>query len=101
MNPSLGAGRNVSSFQISSDSSRVVYEADQDTAGVIELYSVAIGGGSVVKLNTPLVANRNVSSFQVNPSNKQVIYISDQDTDEVFELYMTLSYIYYLPLILK
>ena len=35
LNTPLGTGRNVSSFQISSDSSRVVYAADQDTAGVI------------------------------------------------------------------
>ena len=38
-------------FRISPDSSRMVYVADQDTNRVNELYSVALGGGTVTKLN--------------------------------------------------
>ena len=35
-------------FQISPDSTRVVFRADKDTDGVLELYSVAIGGGGAM-----------------------------------------------------
>ena len=41
-------------FNVTSDSTHVVYVADQDVDGVRELYSVPIGGGSPIKLNGPL-----------------------------------------------
>jgi len=44
-------GSRVLTSAISPDGSRVVYEADQDTKNVIELYSVPIGGGPATKLN--------------------------------------------------
>jgi hypothetical protein len=88
LNTDLVAGRNVGSFQLSPDSSRAVYMADQDTGGVYELYSVPIGGGSVAtKLNTPLAAGRNVDSFQISPDSGRVVYEADQQTANVLELY--------------
>ena len=77
----------VDDFKISSDSSRVVYRADQDTNGVDELYSVPIGGGTPVKLNDLLVADGDVHSFRISPDSSRVVYLADQDTDEVDELY--------------
>ena len=50
LNPLLPFGRNVDWFQISPDSSRVLYIADQDTAGVLELY-----GTSNYLLHLPLI----------------------------------------------
>jgi hypothetical protein len=56
LNDSLVPGGNVGGFQISSDSARVVYVADQDTNDVLELYSVPLGSSSApVKLNGALV----------------------------------------------
>ncbi len=52
LNGSMVSGGNVSgSFRSSPDNSRVAYKADQDTDGVLELYSVPIGGGTPTKLN--------------------------------------------------
>ena len=56
LNTALPFGGDVDSygFQFSPDGSRVLYRADQETDNVLELYSVAAGGGTPVKLNTPL-----------------------------------------------
>jgi hypothetical protein len=41
--PALGS---VSNFRISPDGRYAVYQADQNTDGIIELYSVILGGGA-------------------------------------------------------
>jgi hypothetical protein len=66
-----------------SGSGVVVYQADQDTIGVFELYLATSG----TKLNPPLPAGRTVTSFALTPDATAVIYIADQDFDDVFELY--------------
>jgi Tol biopolymer transport system component len=93
--PSCGS---VSDFQITPDGSRVVYRADQDVDNVFELYSVPVQGGTVTKLNPPLVTNGDVLADttsttllvegpQVTPSGSRVVYRADQTTDEVRELF--------------
>ena len=74
-------------FQISPDGRYAVYLADQDTDGVLELYSVLLGGGSPVRLNPPLPFGRNVTSFRISPDSSRVVYLTDQQTDNVIELY--------------
>jgi Tol biopolymer transport system component len=89
LNGPLVTGGDVSSFQISPDSSRVVYRADQDADNVKELYSVPIAGpdSAGVKLNGALVTGGDVSSFQISPDSSRVVYRADQDTDNVNDLY--------------
>ncbi|MBN1832725.1 MAG: hypothetical protein JW896_11510, partial [Deltaproteobacteria bacterium] len=89
LNDSLVSGGFVYFFRISSDSSRVVYRADQDTVGVFELYSVPIDGGTVIKLNDSLVSGGDVHNygFLISSDSSRVVYMADQDTDEVYELY--------------
>ena len=84
LNAGLVIGGEVSSdFQITPDSSRVVYIADQETDAVTELYSVPAAGGPVVKLNGPLVAGGAVSNvprarhFQITPDGSRVVYLAD------------------------
>ncbi|HKY32481.1 MAG TPA: hypothetical protein VJV23_08100 [Candidatus Polarisedimenticolia bacterium] len=81
---------------ITPDGSRAVYTAEQDTAGVTELYSVPLAGGAVTRLNPPLVFNGNVrhpfefavsAVFRLTPDGQSVIYRADQERNEVFELY--------------
>lgn len=76
-------------IRISPDGTRVVYAADQDTDNTLELYSVPIGGGTVTKLNTPLVAGRDVSQFDImiSPDSSYVVYRSDAVTDQIFEIF--------------
>src|SRR6185436_17938314 len=78
----------VAQSVISSDSSRVVFRADQDTNDVSELFSVPIDGSTVpTKLNGPLVPSGDIISFEVSPLADRVVYLADQATDEVLELF--------------
>jgi hypothetical protein len=83
----LVGGGLVVSFEISADSSRVVYRADQQTDDVDELYSVPLGGGTATKLNGTLVSSGDVHQFEISPDSSQVVYRADQVTDNVQELF--------------
>ncbi len=72
---------------IDSDSKYVVYEADQDTDGVNELYSVPISGGSTTKISGTLVTGGNVQAHEISPDSKQVVYLADEDINGTRELY--------------
>jgi hypothetical protein len=97
LNGSLVAGGNVGgpfgqgqhyAFEISPDSSWVAYNADQDTDGMFELYSVSLTGGGPIKLNNPLVLGGDVfDDFEISPDSSRVVYRADQDTDGINELY--------------
>ena len=90
LNGTLVAGGSVDffSFEISADSQRVVYIADQDIANVTELYSVAINGTDLQKLNATLPTGGNVDRlFTISDDSQRVVYRAGQDTDQVFELY--------------
>jgi Tol biopolymer transport system component len=80
-------GSGLNDFSISPDNQSVVYTADQDTPGTVELYRVPSLGGVAEKLNAPVVSGGNIFSFEIAPDSNTVVYRSDQDTDDVFELY--------------
>lgn len=98
LNPPLVNGGNVYpndwEYEISPDSTRVVYVADQDTDEVLELYSVPIIGGTVTKLNGPIIAGGDISRtsssaywFDISSNSQRVVYSADQEVDNDFELY--------------
>ena len=89
LNGAMVAGGNVLSFQVSANSSRVVYWADQQTDNVVELYSVPLGGPAAagVKLNGAMVTGGYVINFLISPDSSRVVYLADQQTDNVVELY--------------
>lgn len=68
-------GLPVPLYDISPDSSMVVFGADAVVSGRKELYSVPIGGGSVVKLspNVPSTSD-DVWYFKISPDSSQVVY---------------------------
>ncbi len=76
-------------IEITADSTRVVYWADQVEDEVFELYSAPIdGSSSAIKLNGALVQGGDVDfAFRVSPDSQRVVYVADQAADEVFELY--------------
>lgn len=87
----LTPGRFVS-FAISSDSTRVVFSADQDTDGQVDLFSVLIGtGGDRRKLNGSWGVNptfKNVAYFAVPPLPcTRVVYVADAVVDQRYEIY--------------
>ena len=73
-----GSGRDVVSFGIAPDGSRVTYHADQDSDEVIELYSCPSDGSSTpIKLNHPLVEGAEVHSTAISPDGQVVVYQAD------------------------
>ena len=89
LNPPLVAGGNVDSsrFAFTTDSSHVVYLADQEVDNRVEMYSVPVAGGMAVKLNPALVSGGNISDFKIDPESGRVVYVADQETNDVFELW--------------
>src|SRR6185503_5381215 len=84
----LPFGGDVNSFLISADSARVVYIADQSTAGVDELFSRAIdGSGSPVQLNGTLVIGGDVFSALISADGTRVVYYADQNLNGRNELF--------------
>jgi hypothetical protein len=75
-------------MQISPDSSRVLYSADQDTNDAYEIYSVPATGGTPVKLNSPLAPGQFATFGRFTPDSTRVVYMADQDTPGVTEVFI-------------
>jgi Tol biopolymer transport system component len=86
LNSALVTGGSVQAFVISPDGSRVLYLADQDIDQAIDLYSVPIGGGTVVKLGGPSHASNRLF-VHLTADSSRAIYGTDQDTPGVTEIY--------------
>ncbi|MCA9051076.1 MAG: hypothetical protein KDA89_20210, partial [Planctomycetaceae bacterium] len=83
--PSLGSLN--PHFLITADSSRVVYLADQDVNGRVELYSVAMDGSDMRRISGDLQVNGDVSQFRLSPDGRFAVYLADAETDSRSELY--------------
>jgi len=83
------AAANVSSsFLISANSSRVVFPADRDVDGVLELYSNSLDGTTgLIKLTGVLPGTTGVTSFRVTPHGARVVYRASNDTAGLSEIY--------------
>ena len=66
----------------------VIFIADKDTAGTVELYATSDDGKEIIKLSGTLVTGGNVVDFKVSPDGGSVAYVADQEIDEVFELFV-------------
>ena len=92
INPPLAAGGNLRAFKISPDGSHVVYAADQNTAGVVELFKVPIGGGAAERISGSLASGGSVRTgpfdFEFSPDGRAVYYLADQETDNLTELFV-------------
>ncbi len=84
---------NQGAFSISPDSNRVIYWADQETAGIYELYSATMDGSVISKINGSLFPGGEVftaifSKFtpEISTDNKWVVYKAQQDSLE-YQLY--------------
>lgn len=91
LNPDfLDNNRDVADFDlhISPDGSKVVYVADQEIDDLLELFSVPIGGGTSIKLNSTMNNSIDPSNVEISPSSEQVLYHSDQEMSGVVELFI-------------
>jgi hypothetical protein len=68
------SGGNIIRFGISPNSNAIVYQADQDTDGTDELYSVPIGDSTVTTLNSPLVNGGDIIRFEISANSSTVVY---------------------------
>ena len=67
----------------------VVFLADKDTDGTIELYASFNGGTDIKKISGAMTPGGNVIDYRVFPDGTRVAYVADQITDGVFELFVT------------
>jgi Tol biopolymer transport system component len=72
--------------QMSADGKYAVYLHDAVTDGLLELWSVALAGGTPVRLSTFTAASSSLV-FRVSPNSQRVVYTADQSTLGVAELY--------------
>jgi hypothetical protein len=56
----------------------VVFSADKDTAGTIELFAAFNDGNNIIKLSGAMAAGGNVVEFKISPSGLLVAYLADQ-----------------------
>ena len=88
LNPTLVAGGDVTGeYRIDPTGARVVYMADQETDGRMELYSVPLAGGPALKLNAPLPVGAQLGlAFDISPDGSKVAYVTDQNVAGALEL---------------
>ncbi len=81
LNPPISSPKNVEDFVLFPNSRGVVYKADQDTAGVNEIYQVMFGIPGSTRLNPALslALGQNVSTYAVAPDSSSAIYRANQD----------------------
>ena len=72
---------------VTPDDSRVVFVADKRRDEVLELFSVPIDGGEVVRLNRGNAPVGDVTEIFPSPDPNWVVYRADQDFDGRFDLY--------------
>jgi Tol biopolymer transport system component len=82
-------------FAWAPDSSRIAYLADQNTAGVVELFSNTPDGTdqTTVRLSVLSGIDRDVEDFAWSPdfnNSRKIAYRADQENNDVIELYTTL-----------
>ncbi len=80
-----------SNFQISPDSTRVVFVATKDDINRAELYSapIATNSSEPIKISGAIVAGGDVFNFLISPDSARVVFLADKDTNDVIELYTT------------
>lgn len=93
-------GASVSDFDVTPNSLGVVYNADQDTDEIDELYSNYITGGTPIKLSGNLYLHGDITSFAITPNNQGVVFMHKNTSEmEVFyELFSNLTVGGYSPI---
>jgi hypothetical protein len=92
MTPGGGVGYFATCFQITANGERVVYQANQDTNDVWELYSAPTDGSApAIKLNDALVRvatfSLGLDGVHLSPLGDRVVYLADRDVNELYELF--------------
>jgi hypothetical protein len=83
-----GGNLQEGAFSISADSKFVVYRADQDALGQVELYKASLVNGGASKLNNDLPFSAHMYDFQISSNSRHVVYRSDQKIYREIELFV-------------
>jgi Tol biopolymer transport system component len=84
----LVSGGNVEAdFAFRPDSRAVLYRADQETDGVVELFAAGLLGSPPVKINGSMVPGGSVESFRIAPDGLSAAYLADERTNDTLELF--------------
>ncbi|MEM7800830.1 MAG: putative Ig domain-containing protein [Chloroflexota bacterium] len=90
LNEPLVEDGSVRNFKLSPDGEYVVYVADQETAGVDELYSVSVDGGPTTKLNMPLPDRSELWPYiEISPDSSFVVFLADPNVLFFDDLFVT------------
>jgi dipeptidyl aminopeptidase/acylaminoacyl peptidase len=68
------AGGEVNSFDISPDGNYVIFRADKDLVGMMELYSVNLQTLAIEKLSNEISDGYDVSNVAISPDSQWVVY---------------------------
>jgi len=83
---------NAAGVQVSPDSARVLFTADQFTDAQVELFSAPIAGGAAVKLSGDMISGGDVvDDAAFSPAGDRVVFRADRRFDGVVELFSTPS----------
>lgn len=77
-------------FSFSPDGSQVLYIADQEVEGVVDLFVADVAApGTTTKVNPTFVDGGDITGtrFAFSPDGATIVYIADQDVNSVDELY--------------
>lgn len=79
----------VSEFQISDDSSRVVFVGDTELDDEFNIYSVPIDGGEIITLaeNVGTESILSETPFMISQNSSSVVYMGDRSVEGVIRLY--------------
>ena len=96
LTPNMPSTGTIEHFELLETKDYVIFTADYETDGVIELWKVPVDGSvDPVKLNdTPVsggdveVRSSSAKAFMINPSETSVFYHGDLLTDNEYELFM-------------
>lgn len=90
-NLEFGNVLNIPSFRLTPDGIGVVYQADQETDGVVELFFAPTDGhGPAVRVSAPLASDRLILGYWIAPNSARLLYSADQSANDVYELFTTL-----------
>lgn len=88
LNGELAFGGSVKEYLLSPNGDQVVYRADVEQFARNELFRVAVGGGTPIKLSGELVAGGTIfSDFALSPDGVWLLYRADAQTADTTELF--------------
>lgn len=93
LNLPLASGGNLTAWiTMSANSQWLIYTAEVENAGTLDLYAVPVMGpaSESIKINPMLVAGGNVSELnnKISPNGTWIAYLADQETNGMQELYL-------------